>query len=73
MAIGSLSSHTPNWFLSPLALQETGTLHTTGGTVTEEQNNTLCVIYLIEAIIMNTQNIPFEYEINQPSQIILKV
>ena len=28
-AIGSLSSHTPNWFLSPLALQETGTLHTT--------------------------------------------
>ena len=29
MAFGPLSSHAPNWFLSPLALQETGTLHTT--------------------------------------------
>ena len=27
-AFGSLSSHAPNWFLSPLALQETETLHT---------------------------------------------
>ena len=24
LAFGSLSSHAPNWFLSPLALQETG-------------------------------------------------
>ena len=27
--IGSLSSHAPNWFLSPLALQETETFYTT--------------------------------------------
>ena len=27
----SLSSHVPNWFLSPLALLEAGTLHTTWG------------------------------------------
>ena len=28
-AIGSLSSHSPNWFQSPLALQQTWELHTT--------------------------------------------
>ena len=35
-AIGPLSSHAPNWFLSPIALQETGHRMPGGDTVTQK-------------------------------------